>query len=185
MESFFLSETAKYLYLLHSNATTLPDFYIFSTEGHLLPVLPYEEPSLQSPGPATMVQKPKHGICRDLCRARSQEELLKVRKSLSSCRPSPVYGSNHYVPAALQRHKILRLPFPSPQGPHPACPALEGAETAVIRLRALDRGLSMKFIATRVNHGEELLQLRDPNFFGAAVNGTVCPLLCRSDFVLK
>lgn len=43
----------------------------------------------------------------------------------------------------------------------------------------------MKFIATRVNHGEELLQLRDPNFFGAAVNGTVCPLLCRSDFVIK
>lgn len=110
MESFFLSETAKYLYLLHSNATTLPDFYIFSTEGHLLPVLPYEEPSLQSPGPATMVQKPKHGNCRDLCRARSQEELLKVRKSLSSCRPSPVIGSNHYVPAALQRHKILRFP---------------------------------------------------------------------------
>ena len=110
MESFFLSETAKYLYLLHSNATTLPDFYIFSTEGHLLPVLPYEEPSLQSPGPATMVQKPKHGTCRDLCRARSQEELLKVRKSLSSCRPSPVIGSNHYVPAALQRHKILGFP---------------------------------------------------------------------------
>lgn len=40
MESFFLSETTKYLCLLHSNATALPDYYIFSTEGHLLPVLP-------------------------------------------------------------------------------------------------------------------------------------------------
>lgn len=40
MESFFLSETTKYLYLLHCNATALPDFYVFSTEGHLLPVLP-------------------------------------------------------------------------------------------------------------------------------------------------
>jgi hypothetical protein len=39
-ESFFLSETAKYLFLLFSNATALPDYYIFSTEGHLLPVLP-------------------------------------------------------------------------------------------------------------------------------------------------
>ncbi len=39
MESFFLSETTKYLYLLNSNATALPDHYIFSTEGHLLPVL--------------------------------------------------------------------------------------------------------------------------------------------------
>ena len=45
MESFFLSETAKYLYLLHSNATALPNFYLFSTEGHLMPVLALEETS--------------------------------------------------------------------------------------------------------------------------------------------
>lgn len=37
MESFFLSETTKYLYLLHANTTDLPSFYIFTTEGHLLP----------------------------------------------------------------------------------------------------------------------------------------------------
>lgn len=37
MESFFLSETTKYLFLLHANATDLPNFYVFTTEGHLLP----------------------------------------------------------------------------------------------------------------------------------------------------
>ena len=40
MESFFLSETSKYLYLLHANATYLPDNYVFTTEGHLLPPFP-------------------------------------------------------------------------------------------------------------------------------------------------
>lgn len=37
MESFFLSETSKYLYLLQADAADLPDHYIFTTEGHLLP----------------------------------------------------------------------------------------------------------------------------------------------------
>ena len=35
MESFFLSETTKYLYLLHSNASALADFTVLSTEGHI------------------------------------------------------------------------------------------------------------------------------------------------------
>ena len=37
MESFFLSETSKYLYLLQAGAADLPDHYIFTTEGHLFP----------------------------------------------------------------------------------------------------------------------------------------------------
>lgn len=40
MESFFLAETAKYLFLLFSNATAVLDHFVLSTEGHLLPVLP-------------------------------------------------------------------------------------------------------------------------------------------------
>ncbi len=40
MESFFLSETLKYLYLTFANATTLIDHYVLSTEGHLFP--PFE-----------------------------------------------------------------------------------------------------------------------------------------------
>lgn len=37
MESFFLSETCKYLYLLQANTTHLPNHYVFTTEGHLFP----------------------------------------------------------------------------------------------------------------------------------------------------
>ena len=40
MESFFLSETSKYLFLLQANTTDLPDYYVFTTEGHLLPPFP-------------------------------------------------------------------------------------------------------------------------------------------------
>ncbi|KAL4439416.1 hypothetical protein ABPG77_008745 [Micractinium sp. CCAP 211/92] len=40
MESFFLSETVKYLYLLFSNASAVVDYFVLSTEGHLLPPFP-------------------------------------------------------------------------------------------------------------------------------------------------
>jgi hypothetical protein len=38
MESFFLSETLKYLYLTFSNQTGLLDHFVFSTEAHVFPV---------------------------------------------------------------------------------------------------------------------------------------------------
>ena len=47
MESFFLSETSKYLYLLQADAADLPDHYIFTTEGHLLP--PFQLANSQQP----------------------------------------------------------------------------------------------------------------------------------------
>eukprot|EP00892_Ulva_mutabilis_P000688 jgi/Ulvmu1/1061/UM105_0020.1 len=40
MESFFLAETIKYMYLLLSNGTAVNDHYVFTTEGHLVSVLP-------------------------------------------------------------------------------------------------------------------------------------------------
>jgi len=40
MESFFLSETLKYLYLAFSNQTSLLDHFIFSTEAHVFPIFP-------------------------------------------------------------------------------------------------------------------------------------------------
>ncbi|KXZ51047.1 hypothetical protein GPECTOR_14g34 [Gonium pectorale] len=44
MESYFLSETAKYLYLMFSDAPALIDYYVLSTEGHLLP--PIRDPAV-------------------------------------------------------------------------------------------------------------------------------------------
>ncbi|KAM3251050.1 mannosyl-oligosaccharide 1,2-alpha-mannosidase MNS3 isoform X1 [Capsicum annuum] len=41
METFFLGETLKYIYLLFSNSTTIPlDEYVFNTEAHPIPVIP-------------------------------------------------------------------------------------------------------------------------------------------------
>ncbi|KAJ8549342.1 hypothetical protein K7X08_033049 [Anisodus acutangulus] len=40
METFFLGETLKYLYLLFSNSTTIPlDQYVFNTEAHPIPII--------------------------------------------------------------------------------------------------------------------------------------------------
>ena len=45
MESFFLGETLKYLYLLFSDNFDLIslDKYVFNTEAHLLPIWPQTE----------------------------------------------------------------------------------------------------------------------------------------------
>jgi len=46
METFFLSETLKYLYLLFSDPSVLPlDKYVFNTEGHPLPIF---EPTIKA-----------------------------------------------------------------------------------------------------------------------------------------
>lgn len=44
MESFFLSETAKYLYLIFANATGVVDNFVLSTEGHFFPIFPDTPP---------------------------------------------------------------------------------------------------------------------------------------------
>lgn len=160
MESFFLSETAKYLYLLHSNATTLPDFYIFSTEGHLLPVLPVEEPSWQSSGSATVVQNLKHGNCRDLCRARSQEELLEVRKAPSCRRLISCLCQQLLCTCRTPMPQGCEVSMVPPKGHILPVSLLTGPSQQVSDLGSLDRGLSMKILAACVKHGEELLQVK-------------------------
>lgn len=56
MESFFLSETVKYLYLTISGATDIIDYFVFSTEGHLLPTFPAgsSNPSFQANEQSTL-----------------------------------------------------------------------------------------------------------------------------------
>ena len=46
------AETLKYLYLLHSNASHLGDFFVFSTEGHLMAPLSSSQASLTGAGAA-------------------------------------------------------------------------------------------------------------------------------------
>lgn len=60
MDSFFLAEMFKYLYLLFSEKTELPidiDDYIFTTEAHLLPVsLSTTQPSCQGNSSVSLAQ---------------------------------------------------------------------------------------------------------------------------------
>lgn len=111
MESFFLSETAKYLYLLHSNASTLPDFYIFSTEGHILPVLPSEEPNDHNLDSQPEEGISQHGNCGELCRTHSRAEMLQVRLALSISGGCVKILSRHRTSCSL-----LPRPIPTKDG---------------------------------------------------------------------
>jgi hypothetical protein len=44
MESYFIAETVKYLFLLFHQSSAISDFYVLSTEGHPFPVLPRHPP---------------------------------------------------------------------------------------------------------------------------------------------
>ena len=49
MESFFLGETLKYLYLLFGNSTHIPlDEYVFNTEAHPLPIFQIDDLKLKN-----------------------------------------------------------------------------------------------------------------------------------------
>lgn len=72
MESFFLSETTKYLFLMFSNSTSLLDFFVFSTEAHILPPI--------AKGASEPLQ---HGFgnnvpaaCKQLCDALTPNEMV-------------------------------------------------------------------------------------------------------------
>jgi hypothetical protein len=92
MESFFLSETAKYLFLIFSNATALLDFFVFTTEGHLFPVLPdhaditteplkydhHSHTAHGTPRPTRNAQPPRPGKC----------SAMDAKFGLNSC-PAP------------------------------------------------------------------------------------------------
>ena len=67
MESFFLSETSKYLYLLFKGSKAPTDFWVFTTEGHLFKPLPSPKQSVRSIAP--------HPECADLCAEPSSDDL--------------------------------------------------------------------------------------------------------------
>uniref|UniRef100_A0A061R9P2 alpha-1,2-Mannosidase n=2 Tax=Tetraselmis sp. GSL018 TaxID=582737 RepID=A0A061R9P2_9CHLO len=83
MESFFLSETSKYLYLIYSNSTGLLDHFVFSTEGHLLPAMPSDgggEARPLSPGDVPEA-------CWSLCSRPSERSVEAAERSLARSFP--------------------------------------------------------------------------------------------------
>ncbi|CBY23119.1 unnamed protein product [Oikopleura dioica] len=79
MESFFLAETVKYLYLLFDDENPLhsSEKWIFSTEGHLLPVLKSNEVSIcSSPGFNMTRNAFENMICPGVCHEFTRHENL-------------------------------------------------------------------------------------------------------------
>lgn len=103
MESFFLSETSKYLFLLFSNASAVLDHYVMSTEGHLLPVLaspPAVNPPLHvARSDSAVAPSVTHGMCPILWRQRECAAVCEAIPShllRSQVRPdSPVPPASH------------------------------------------------------------------------------------------
>lgn len=70
MESFFLSETMKYLYLLFSNCTSFVDFFVFTTEAHLL--APFSHSSSEESAVPGAIPENCAPMCKEL------EDTVKV-----------------------------------------------------------------------------------------------------------
>lgn len=81
MESFFLSETVKYLYMIFSNASGLIDYFVLTTEAHLLPPFQHEQPQ--------HLDEDEHipEECEKVCRLYTAEEKHKIWSSLRSAYP--------------------------------------------------------------------------------------------------
>ncbi|GMH33547.1 hypothetical protein BSKO_01381 [Bryopsis sp. KO-2023] len=99
MESFFLSETAKYLYLLFSNDTRLVDFFVLSTEGHLFPPVPL---SLDEPRP-NVDSIPVN--CVKLCQHLGVEEMIDAKLDLSG--KFPLLEPNVEDMVAIRRRRCV------------------------------------------------------------------------------
>eukprot|EP00210_Caulerpa_lentillifera_P000597 g578.t1 len=86
MESFFLSESLKYLYLLHSNNTSLINAFVFTTEAHFFPPVQNSE----SESIASFGKIPQE--CRELCMVPTTSEiqtlLLELTKKFPLLRPA-------------------------------------------------------------------------------------------------
>jgi len=74
-DSFFLSETLKYLFLLHSNITSIIDAFIFSTQAHVFPPLP-------APKSKTLTHTKSIPECREVCSEKSEEQLKRDMEEL-------------------------------------------------------------------------------------------------------
>ncbi|KAK9821875.1 hypothetical protein WJX74_008265 [Apatococcus lobatus] len=103
MESFFLPETSKYLYLLNSNAAALPDYYVFSTEGHLLPPFPHQPPTDSPPSTGSSSNHPpplefpasmSHDESSEVC-ASPIREPQRLQMQGSQTKASPALASQN------------------------------------------------------------------------------------------
>lgn len=85
MESFFLSETLKYLYLLFSNATDVLDQYVLSTEAHFLPSFPHKSDGTFDTIDGNDISEQ----CKQLCTANASHAYHQDEGTTTSGLPMP------------------------------------------------------------------------------------------------
>eukprot|EP00210_Caulerpa_lentillifera_P000610 g591.t1 len=77
MESFFLAESLKYLYLLHSNNTSFINAFVFTTEAHIFPPVQNSE----SKSNTSFGEIPQE--CKELCEIPTTSEIEKILLELT------------------------------------------------------------------------------------------------------
>lgn len=77
MESYFLSETVKYLYIIFSEAPEFLEYFTLSTEGHMFPVFTHTRDAARNFTTDTATG-PIPDNCRRLCTPRGREAQVRV-----------------------------------------------------------------------------------------------------------
>ena len=128
MESFVLSETWKYLHLLHSNASRLADFFVLSTEGHLM--APLAAPS-DSSGAQPHAQAPcwLASSAPDGALSGPQRQLRCEIPAQATC--TPVGQRAHLIPLKVSDpHGRAQHQRPPPRMAAAPCKCSSGGSTA-------------------------------------------------------
>ena len=114
MESFFLSETTKYLYLTFANASRIVDEYVLSTEGHLFPpFLPQTDEEIAAEG-SMDIELPvgEESTCDAVCNDGNNERSASGRGGVFSSIPTlrsalPLVPTDPAVPQHLRRRRCI------------------------------------------------------------------------------
>lgn len=85
MESFFLSETLKYLYMTFAEAPGIVDYYVLTTEAHFLsPFTHQDDPSAFD---SLISSEPTPPECSWVCRTRGDQEREATREAVGAAYP--------------------------------------------------------------------------------------------------
>lgn len=106
MESFFMAETLKYLFLLLSNTTTLTNAVVFTTEAHVFFPLPSKNDYIP-------IDDPVPESCHEICRPTSEEQRVlfiafeKCKKVFSVGRSGRIECSFSFVKSETRRFEAF------------------------------------------------------------------------------
>ncbi|MEW5301076.1 MAG: hypothetical protein WDW36_003957 [Sanguina aurantia] len=86
MESYFLSETVKYLYIIFSGAPEFLEYFTLSTEGHMFPIFTHPRDAARN-FTADTATGPIPDNCKALCTPRGREAQEEVHRRVQAAFP--------------------------------------------------------------------------------------------------